>query len=75
MNAEALTRMHNPIAISPRERETLRLIAEGHSNNTIAIKMEISPNTAKFHIANLLKKLGADNRAQLAATAVRMGLA
>jgi DNA-binding NarL/FixJ family response regulator len=55
------------IALSPREREVLTLVAEGRSNKEIAAALFLSPNTVKTHVASLLNKLHADTRAQLAA--------
>ena len=60
--------------ISPREREVLALVAAGRSNKEIAEALFISPFTVKAHVASLLTKLDADNRAQLAGIAVRRGL-
>jgi two-component system, NarL family, nitrate/nitrite response regulator NarL len=62
-------------AFTPRERETIRLIADGHSNKIIAAKLDISEHTAKFHVTNVMRKLDADNRAAAAVAAVRLGLA
>ena len=50
--------------LSPREREVLALIAQGHSNKRIAHTLYISESTAKYHVRSLLDKLGADTRAQ-----------
>ena len=64
-------------ALSPREREVLALVAEGHSNRAIAEALFVSPNTVKTHVASLLRKHDASSRAQLAAlaagTAMRSG--
>ena len=60
--------------ISPRERQVLALVAEGHSNKEIAETLFVSPFTVKSHVASLLSKLDADNRAQLATIAVQRGL-
>jgi DNA-binding NarL/FixJ family response regulator len=57
--------------LSPREREVLALVAEGHSNKAIAEALFVSPNTVKTHVAALLTKLEVDTRVQLAALAVR----
>lgn len=53
--------------ISDREMETWALIAEGLSNKLIAVRLGVSEHTAKFHISNLIKKLGAPTRARAAA--------
>jgi DNA-binding CsgD family transcriptional regulator len=60
--------------ISPREREVLALVVAGCSNKVIAEALFISPFTVKAHVASLLTKLDADNRAQLAVIAMGRGL-
>jgi DNA-binding NarL/FixJ family response regulator len=60
--------------ISPREREVLALVVAGRSNKEIAEALFISPFTVKAHVASLLTKLDADNRAQLAVIAMQRGL-
>ena len=61
--------------LTNRERQVIKLVAEGHSNRIIGEKLDISTHTAKFHVNNLLQKLNVENRAALAAQAVRAGLA
>jgi two-component system, NarL family, response regulator LiaR len=63
-----------PSSLTPRELEILRLIADGRENAEIAELLVISPSTAKNHVANVLEKLGAQNRVQAAVYAVRNGL-
>lgn len=53
------------IWLSPRERELLRLIAEGMTNSEIAERIFLSPETIKGYRKNLLLKLGAKNTAVL----------
>jgi two-component system response regulator NreC len=60
--------------LSPREREVLKLIAEGYSNREIAEKLIISVNTVEVHRARLMQKLDMHNRAQLVKYAIRSGL-
>jgi DNA-binding NarL/FixJ family response regulator len=60
--------------LSKREREILRLVADGQSNKQIARTLGIAERTVKFHLTSILNKLGADNRAQAAALAVRRGI-
>jgi DNA-binding CsgD family transcriptional regulator len=55
--------------LSAREREVLALVASGARNRTIAESLSISENTAKFHVSNLLRKVGARSRSELAALA------
>ena len=59
--------------ISPREREVLALVAAGHTNKQIAETLYVAPSTVKTHVASLLTKLEADNRAQLATIATQLG--
>ncbi|RWE01438.1 MAG: response regulator transcription factor [Mesorhizobium sp.] len=60
--------------MSPREAEVLALLAEGAPNKVIARRLNISVHTAKFHVAAILIKLGAANRTDAIATAMRQGL-
>jgi DNA-binding CsgD family transcriptional regulator len=62
------------VTLTAREHETLKLMAEGHSNAVIGVKLGVSAHTAKFHVANVMRKMDVDNRAQAAVAAVRMGL-
>ncbi len=61
-------------ALSPREREVLRLLAQGLSNKAIAQELVISPNTVKRHLQAIFEKLGVNNRAGAAALAMKYGL-
>ncbi len=60
--------------LSPREAEVLALLAEGAPNKVIARRLNISVHTAKFHVAAILIKLGAANRTDAIAIAMRQGL-
>ena len=60
--------------LSPREVEVLALLAEGAPNKVIARRLNISVHTAKFHVAAILIKLGAANRTDAIAIAMRQGL-
>ena len=57
-----------------REKEVLTLIAEGASNKEIAYKLNISENTVKNHLRNIMEKLHLQNRVQLAVFAVKKGI-
>ena len=58
--------MHDDGGLTAREREVIRLIAEGRSNRDIAGVLVISEHTAANHVRNILTKIGAVNRTQAA---------
>jgi DNA-binding NarL/FixJ family response regulator len=60
--------------LTKREREILKLIAEGHKNKEIADYLYISVKTVEKHRANLMKKLGLHSAAALTAYAMERGL-
>jgi DNA-binding NarL/FixJ family response regulator len=60
--------------LTPRERQVLRMIAEGHSNKEIAKILELSVNTVSVHRANLMSTLDIHRTAELVLYAVRKGL-
>jgi LuxR family maltose regulon positive regulatory protein len=70
--AEPSTKLPDPL--SEQERRVLRLIVEGKSNQDIAAELVISPGTAKWHVHNILQKLGVNNRAQAIVCARELGI-
>ena len=62
------------LALSPREKEIFRLLAEGYSNKEIAEKLVISPSTVHTHRGNVMEKLGLGNRRELIQYARKHGL-
>jgi DNA-binding CsgD family transcriptional regulator/tetratricopeptide (TPR) repeat protein len=58
-------------ALSPREAEVARLVAEGLTNRQIAERLVISQRTAQNHVQHILTKLGFTTRSQIAAWSVR----
>jgi len=60
--------------LTVRETEILRLVADGAGNAEIAEKLHVGLGTVKGHIADILEKLSASDRAQAAVTAYRRGL-
>jgi DNA-binding CsgD family transcriptional regulator/tetratricopeptide (TPR) repeat protein len=63
-----------PVALTRREREIARLVADGLANRAIAEKLVLSERTVETHVRNLLTKLGLTNRTQVAAWALKHGL-
>lgn len=60
-------------SLSPREREVLAAIADGHPNPVIAELLGVSPKTVETHRAHLMEKLGVHSVAALVRVAVRHG--
>ncbi len=61
-------------ALTQREREVLRLLAAGKSNDEIGKELFISPETVRTHVRNAMEKLEADTRTQAVAKALRQQL-
>jgi two-component system nitrate/nitrite response regulator NarL len=60
--------------LSQREREVLRLLADGLRNEEIGRRLHIAAETARAHIRNAMRKLGADTRTQAVALALRQSI-
>ena len=60
--------------LTGREREILVLLAEGLSNRAVAERLGITERTVKFHVGEILARLGATNRAQAVAIAKARGI-
>lgn len=58
------------VVLTVREQDVLRLVTAGERNQAIAHQLGISANTVKFHVSNLLRKVGASTRAELTALAL-----
>lgn len=67
-------RARRPEDLTPRERQILQLVWEGHTSRLIAEQLHISIKTAEAHRANMMKKLRASNTAQLVKAAFEAGL-
>ena len=61
-DAAAEPAAEDPYGLTPREREILRLMAEGRSNAGIATELVISPRTVETHVSRLFGKLGLADR-------------
>ena len=61
-------------ALTSREIDVLRMIAAGSANKEIAAQLSISEETVKVHVKHLMEKLGANDRTQAVAIAVRRGI-
>jgi DNA-binding NarL/FixJ family response regulator len=61
-------------ALTARESEILKLVADGRSNGEIGKQLFISTKTVSVHVSNILAKLGASGRTEAAAIARRQGL-
>jgi DNA-binding NarL/FixJ family response regulator len=61
-------------SLTQREREVLRLLADGNSNEEIGRRLFISPETVRTHVRKAMDKLDADTRTQAVATALRQSL-
>jgi DNA-binding NarL/FixJ family response regulator len=62
------------VALTPREREVLQLLAEGHSTKQIAARLAVSIKTVETHRSRLMEKLGLHSVAELTKYALREGL-
>ena len=62
------------IPLTPRETQVLRNLALGLSNKEIGLSLEISVETVKEHVQNILRKIAVSDRTQAAVWAVRKGL-
>jgi DNA-binding NarL/FixJ family response regulator len=60
--------------LTPRERDVLRLLAEGFANKEIGRRLFVSEKTVKTHVSSILQKLGVQDRTQAALAAVRQHL-
>jgi DNA-binding NarL/FixJ family response regulator len=60
--------------LTPREREVLGLVQQGHTNRQVAEELYISLGTAKNHVENIIAKLGVSDRTQAVVRALEMGM-
>jgi DNA-binding NarL/FixJ family response regulator len=62
------------VRLTDREREILLLLADGLSNRAIGARLHITERTVKYHVSEILARLGAESRAQAVAIAQRRGM-
>src|SRR6266516_2031050 len=63
-----------PVALSPREQEIARMVAEGYPNKTIAAVLDISSWTVSTHLRRIFAKLGVHTRAAMVASVLEYGV-
>jgi len=73
VGAKLVERM-NSQELSSREREVVRLLALGKSNQEIGATLHITDSTVKFHVNNLMSKLGVNDRLQVVLAALKRGI-
>ncbi|HKY02878.1 MAG TPA: response regulator transcription factor [Burkholderiales bacterium] len=62
------------LVLTPRQREILGHLAQGHSNKEIGLRLELAEITVKVHVSGIFKALGVANRTQAVMTAQRLRL-
>jgi two-component system, NarL family, response regulator LiaR len=70
---DMVRRPESPEHLTPREKDVLRLLAQGHSNKESARTLFLSEETVKFHVRHILAKLGVQSRAQAILATIRLG--
>src|SRR6185436_8773504 len=65
-------RPRHPDVLTPREQQVLALLREGLTNAEIAIRLGISPDGAKYHVSEILSKLGVTSRQEAVAWSERL---
>jgi NarL family two-component system response regulator LiaR len=74
--ARLVARVARPAApaLTARELEVLRLVAQGRANKEIAAAIGVTERTVKFHLSAIMGRLGAANRTEAVALAAQQGL-
>jgi two-component system NarL family response regulator len=73
-NPERLRAKHMDGDLTNKEEEVLRLVAGGSTNKEIASSLNITDNTVKYHLRNIMEKLHVKNRAQMAVYAAKRSI-
>ena len=71
---QAISAPESPEALTERETDVLRLLAQGQSNKQIAHSLHNTEKTIKTHVSRILSKLGVQSRTQATLYAIRVGL-
>jgi DNA-binding NarL/FixJ family response regulator len=71
---QAISAPESPEALTERETDVLRLLAQGYSNKQIARRLNNTEQTIKSHVSRILSKLGVQSRTQATLYAIRTGL-
>jgi two-component system, NarL family, response regulator LiaR len=71
---QAVSAPQSPEALTERETEVLKLLAQGQSNKQIARRLNNTEQTIKSHVSRILSKLGVHSRTQATLYAIRTGL-
>jgi two-component system, NarL family, nitrate/nitrite response regulator NarL len=66
--------LDGPIGLTPRQRDILLLLAQGHSNKEIGLRLELAEVTVKMHVSAVFKILNVANRTQAVLAARKLGL-
>ncbi|MEH7107119.1 MULTISPECIES: helix-turn-helix domain-containing protein [Bacillaceae] len=64
----------SPISLTPREIEIIKLLADGASTQEAASRLYLSEYTVRDYISNIMKRLNAQNRTEVAVKAIRLGI-
>lgn len=72
--SRSLSRKHQMSDLTERETEILRLVAEGHSNRSISLQLDISIKTVDTHRTNLMRKLDIHSTVELVRHAIAAGI-
>ncbi|MDZ8259885.1 response regulator transcription factor [Nostoc sp. ChiQUE01b] len=74
VGAKLVDRMSRP-QLSDHENDVLKLLAKGKNTQAISLTLSVTEGTVKFHITNILQKLGVSDRTQAVVTAFQRGIA
>ena len=71
---DIVRRPESPEHLTPREKDVLHLLVQGHSNKEIARNLYLAEETVKFHVRHILAKLGVQSRTQAILATIRLGM-